>query len=311
MTAAIEIAGLHQFVRVGFLNRRVDVLFGVDLTVPAGSVFGLVGHNGAGKSTTIKTLIGALTPSEGTVRLFGEDPKKAATRRRLGYLPEVLQLPRTLTPREVLAMHGGLCGFDRDHIRKRSAALLDRVGLTARADSLVRTFSKGMAQRLALAVALYGAPDLLILDEPMSGLDPMGRALVRQIILEERAQGRAVFLSSHVLPDVQALCDRVAVMHKGRVVMTGTLDELFAGREHVYEIEVRKDDALDVESLGAYGHVDERPDLAVVTVRAGLDPMAAAIAIRERGGHVTEVRRGAAELEQLLVDLVDELEGPS
>lgn len=220
MTAAVEVSGLDKVVAVGFWGRRRQLLDSVSFTVAAQHTVGFVGVNGAGKSTTLKHLIGGSRPTRGTVRVFGADPRAPTVRKRFGYMPEQPWLPPTLTPREMMRLHATLSGMSPSS--PRIDALLDAVGLAERATERVGTFSKGMQTRLTLALALLPEPELLILDEPMSGLDPVGRQLVRRILREQAQQGRTILFSSHVLSDVEALCSDVIVINAGKIVYSGS-----------------------------------------------------------------------------------------
>ena len=196
------------------------------LTVKAGEVFGLLGPNGAGKTTTIKMLLGFFPPSAGVVRVFGDDPARPETRRRLGYLPEVAQYYGFLTPRELLRFYGRVCNLPAELITRRTAELLALVGLEAAADRPMKTFSKGMQQRAGIAQALLHDPDLLILDEPMTGLDPLARAQFREVILAQRQAGKTVFFSSHELSEAEMICDRVGILKAGRLLWCGPTRDL-------------------------------------------------------------------------------------
>ncbi|MEW6181745.1 MAG: ABC transporter ATP-binding protein [Bacillota bacterium] len=203
--------------------------FEVSLAVEPGGVFGLLGPNGAGKSTFIKMLVGLLRPTGGEGRLLGLPLRSPAARRRVGYLPENFRYHDWLTARELLRFHGALHGLDSQEIRRRIPEILALVNLQGVENRLVRTFSKGMQQRLGLAVALLPGPRLLFLDEPTSALDPIGRKEIREIILRLRSEGTAVFLNSHLLTEVEQVCHRVAVIKKGRIMAQGSLDELLGG----------------------------------------------------------------------------------
>ena len=196
------------------------------LTVKAGEVFGFLGPNGAGKTTTIKMLLGFFPPSAGVVRVFGDDPARPETRRRLGYLPEVAQYYGFLTPRELLRFYGRVCNLPAELITRRTAELLALVGLEAAADRPMKTFSKGMQQRAGIAQALLHDPDLLILDEPMTGLDPLARAQFREVILAQRQAGKTVFFSSHELSEAEMICDRVGILKAGRLLWCGPTRDL-------------------------------------------------------------------------------------
>ncbi|MFA5203843.1 MAG: ABC transporter ATP-binding protein [Lentisphaeria bacterium] len=204
----------------------VAALRGLSLTVRPGEIFGFLGPNGAGKTTTIKMLLGFFPPSAGTVRVFGEDPQRPAARRRLGYLPEVAQYYGFLTPRELLRFYGRVCNLPAAQIARRSAELLALTGLEAAADRPMKTFSKGMQQRAGIAQALLHDPDLLVLDEPMTGLDPLARAQCRDIILAQRQAGKTVFFSSHELSEAEMVCDRVGILKDGRLLWCGPTREI-------------------------------------------------------------------------------------
>ena len=222
---AIEAVNLHKRVPIGFWGRPRSILQGLTLRVAEGEVHGLIGRNGAGKSTLMRVLLGTTPVQSGDVRLWGHAPKHPAARAGVGYAPDIALFPATMSPREIVALHGALLHLSR----QAGDAVLDAVGLTEHAARPLRTFSKGMAQRLSLAVALLGAPRLLLLDEPMSGLDPEGRHLVRQLIRKAHAAGTTIVFSSHVLADVEDLCVRATVIDGGRTVVTGLVRDMTAG----------------------------------------------------------------------------------
>jgi ABC-2 type transport system ATP-binding protein len=219
--------GLSKSYRTGHViqGRRV-ALEGLDLELRRGEILGYVGPNGSGKSTTLKLLVGLLRPDRGEATVLGKPLASAAWRSRAGYLPEHPYLYDYLTPAEYLDYVGRLFGMDRRGRRERTRELLALVGLEASAEVPMRRFSKGMLQRAGLAQALVNDPELLLLDEPMSGLDPLGRRLVRDLILEQRRAGKTVLFSTHILSDAEALCDRVAVLRAGRLLRVGPLAEL-------------------------------------------------------------------------------------
>jgi ABC-2 type transport system ATP-binding protein len=226
-TLALATTGLSKSYRTGhIIQGRRPALQDLDLEVRAGEIFGYVGPNGSGKTTTLKLLVGLLKPDRGDARVLGEPLASRAWRQRAGYLPEHPYLYDYLTPREYLEYAGRLFGMPRARRREKTGELLALVGLERSADVPLRRFSKGMVQRVGLAQALVNDPELVILDEPMSGLDPIGRRLVRDIILGLRRAGRTVFFSTHILSDAEALCDRVGVLRAGRLVRAGALSEL-------------------------------------------------------------------------------------
>ncbi|NQU40556.1 MAG: ABC transporter ATP-binding protein [Lentisphaerae bacterium] len=207
---------------------KVRAVDGLNLSVRRGEIFGLLGPNGSGKSTTIKLLLGLLHPTEGSIRLMEGRPGDVAVHRRIGYLPEVSHLYRYLTPRETLLFYGRLFDLSARERRARTDQLLEMTGLTAAADRAVGEFSKGMARRLGLAQALLNAPELLILDEPTSGLDPMGCRQVKEMLRALADQGTTILLTSHLLADVEHICDRVVIMYNGKPRAAGNLRDLLA-----------------------------------------------------------------------------------
>ncbi len=209
-------------------GRKLRALDGVDLEVRKGEVFGLLGANGAGKTTLVKILLGLARPTEGEARVRGRDPRDARARARAGYLPEGHRFPGYLSGEATLRLFGRLAGMPEDIITARTRDLLELVGLADRARDRVGRFSKGMTQRLGLACALLDEPDVLFLDEPTDGVDPVGRRQIRDILLATRAAGTTIFINSHLLSEVERTCDRVAILHRGRVIREGTVAGLTA-----------------------------------------------------------------------------------
>jgi ABC-2 type transport system ATP-binding protein len=234
---AIAARGLSKTYRLGFRARKVKALADLELAVTPGSIYGFVGPNGAGKSTTIKILVGLVRPTAGEAALFGRPIADPRARLAIGYLPENPSFHDFMRPIEVLRYLGRLSGLSGKDLDRRAEALLDRVGLSGARDLTVRKFSKGMVQRLGLAQALIHDPPLLVLDEPMSGLDPIGRKEVRDLLLELGRQGKTLFFSTHILSDVETICDRVGMLLHGRLVREGTLHSLLDGS--VRSVEVR------------------------------------------------------------------------
>ena len=204
----------------------LQALAGLTMTIPRGAVFGFLGPNGAGKTTAVKLLLGLARPSGGHAEILGQPVGERSSRRRVGYLPELFRYQSWLTAREVLALHCELGGIDRSAWSREIEDALAVVGLSDRGSTRVGTFSKGMQQRLGLGVALLGDPELVLLDEPTSALDPIGRHDVREIIRTLKDRGMTVFLNSHLLSEVEQVCDRVTIIDHGKVVADGTLDEL-------------------------------------------------------------------------------------
>src|SRR5712692_802994 len=225
--AAIEILGLEKTYSVGFWRKRPKcALRPLRLTVEDGEIFGFLGPNGAGKTTTLKMLVGLAFPTSGTARILGmalDDPKMKA---QIGFLPEQPYFYDYLTARELLDYYGRLSGVAVKELPKRIAAVLDRVGLSSAAEVQLRKFSKGMLQRAGIAQAILHNPKIVFLDEPMSGLDPMGRREVRDLMEQLKQEGKTVFFSTHILSDAEALCDRVAIIYKGELKGIGAVEDL-------------------------------------------------------------------------------------
>ena len=235
---AVCTRGLTKTYRHNWTMKVTPGLTDVSFDVPTGEIFGYLGPNGAGKTTTIKLLTGLLKPTSGRAWLFGEPIEQVASRTRLGFLPEQPYFYDYLNGVEYLEMVARLSGMGAREAARAALEWLGRVGLGERPRLILRKYSKGMLQRLGLAAAMVHAPDLLILDEPMSGLDPFGRRDVRDLILEQKERGTTVMLSSHILPDVEALCDRVAIVLRGRVERLATVGELVAGGSPRVELRV-------------------------------------------------------------------------
>ena len=232
----IAVDRLVKDYRAGLRRKTVQAVRGLSLTVPRGSIVAFVGPNGAGKTTTIHTLLGFLKPTSGSVRVFGERPGPAIAR-RVGYQPEIFYTYPFYSAREALRFYGKLSGMSTQALDASIPPLLDRMALTDAGGRPISSYSKGMAQRLGLAHALIHDPDLLILDEPTSGLDPEGRRLVLDIIVEEKTRGRTVFLSSHILSDVERTCDEVVMVRQGEVVLADRISS-FGASVQQWDIEV-------------------------------------------------------------------------
>ncbi len=229
-------------------------LTGLSMTVPRGEIFGFLGPNGAGKTTAVKLLVGLAHPSSGEAMVLGEPLGDREVRRRIGYLPELFRYQDWLSAREVLQLHARLASLPSNDRGQAIEEVLELVGLPARADDRVGTFSKGMQQRLGLAVALLGWPELIFLDEPTSALDPVGRHDVREIIRHLKQRGATVFLNSHMLTEVEQVCDRVAIIDRGRVIAVGTLDELQGAAKRL-RIRVTELGAAGEALLRRYGEI--------------------------------------------------------
>ena len=243
----VQTEQLSKIFRVGFWGKKVTAVDGINLEVRPGEVFGFLGPNGAGKTTTLKMLMGLIYPTRGQAWLFGRALGDPQTKARLGFLPESPYFYDYLTSREFLGFYGHLFGLWGAGLDKRIEELLDLVGMTHAKDLQLRKFSKGMLQRVGVAQALINDPELVVLDEPMSGLDPIGRKEVRDLILRLKESGKTVLFSSHILHDAEVLCDRVAMILKGRLVACGRVNDLLdQGAHHQVELIV---DRLTPEGL--------------------------------------------------------------
>jgi ABC-2 type transport system ATP-binding protein len=282
MEPLIRVEALCKEYRVGFWGRRVPVLRNLTLEIAEGEAFGYLGPNGAGKSTTIKLLLGLIHPTTGDGSVLGRPLGDPSTRSRIGFLPENPSFYEYLTGQEFVTYCGRLLGVPSRRLQEQVPALLAEVGLERAARLQIRKYSKGMVQRLGLAQALLGDPRLLILDEPMSGLDPIGRKEVRDLMLRQRAKGRTLFFSTHILPDVELVCDRVGILVGGRLVRSGSMDALLGE-----ELE-----SIEVTAAGI------PPDTL-----ASLEPLAVGPPVAQDGRVMIRLA-GAAELESALTLLV-------
>ncbi|WP_437293692.1 ABC transporter ATP-binding protein [Sorangium sp. So ce426] len=299
----IDVRGLLKTFRVGFLRRRaVEAVKGVSFDVRRGEIFGFLGPNGAGKTTTIKMLTGLIAPTGGEAYLFGARVPSPEARRKIGFLPENPYVYPYLTPREFVELCGRLSGMRGAALRRRAMEVLDQVKIAYAADRQVRRLSKGMLQRTGLAAALVADPEMLILDEPMSGLDPVGRKEVRDLIFAERDQGRTIFFSTHILSDVEAMCDRVAILREGQVVVSGAIRQLLRG--DVLRTEVTLAGASEglLADLGAKGFATtRRGDVVVVDVEGEARVREALRASLAAGAQVVEVAPRRETLEDLFM----------
>ena len=300
--AAIEVVDLRKTYRTPLRRRRVEALRGVTFTVERGHIFGFVGPNGAGKTTTIRALMGLVRPTGGRASLLGEPIPSRAARARVGFLPEAPYFYDYLTVAELLDLVGRLFGLPTAVRKRRADELIDRVGLAgARAQSL-KKFSKGMLQRAGLAQALMNDPELVVLDEPMSGLDPIGRKEVRDLILELRDRGKTVFFSTHILSDVEAITDRVAIIAGGRLRAHGTPGELVRQAVLGVDVAVRLAADADAGALTAgAAKVRRLGDELALTLPADADVDAWLSRAHAAGARVVSVAPRHETLEELFL----------
>jgi ABC-2 type transport system ATP-binding protein len=299
----IEVKDLKKTFKLGLFGQKtVAAVKGVSFDVRRGEIFGFLGPNGAGKTTTIKMLTGLIAPTGGEALLFGQRVPLSESRRRIGFLPENPYVYPYLTPREFVELCGGLSGMRGRARRRRAEEVLDQVRILYAADRQVRRLSKGMLQRTGLAAALVADPEMLILDEPMSGLDPIGRKEVKDLIFAERERGRTIFFSTHILSDVEAMCDRVAILREGQVVVSGAMRTLLRGEVLRTEVTLAHVSAELAEELAGKGlSVNRRAEVVVVDVE-GEDRVREVLrAALEAGAHVVEVTPRRETLEDLFL----------
>jgi ABC-2 type transport system ATP-binding protein len=301
MTAAIEVENLWKTFRKPFSGRTVDAVKGVSFKVKKGEVFGFVGPNGAGKTTCIKMLTGLIFATGGSAKVFGHPIPSPEAMQRVGFVPENPYIYPYLTPREFVDHCGKLSGLSGEELDARVETVIDRVGMTEAIDRPVRALSKGMTQRVALAAALVHDPDLLILDEPMSGLDPVGRKDVRDLILEERARKKTVFFSTHILGDVETLCDRVCILSQGSVVVSGALTELLDRSSQASEIAIEGANEALREALCSIGSLREAGGQLLLDVPGEDAKKRALEAILAQGATVASISSRRETLEELFV----------
>ncbi|HVQ29112.1 MAG TPA: ABC transporter ATP-binding protein [Vicinamibacteria bacterium] len=294
--SAVSITGLQKSYRIGHIfQKRKPVLHGLTFEVQRGEVFGYLGPNGSGKTTTLKILNGLLFPDAGEVRVLGHALSDRSWRFKAGYLPEHPYLYDYLTAREYLDYVGRLFGLAGPTRHERTRSLLALVGLEQSADVALRRFSKGMVQRAGLAQALVNDPELVILDEPMSGLDPIGRRLVRNIILDLKKAGKTILFSTHILSDAETLCDRVAVLRAGKLIDVGRLADILRLDVAHMEILMSGTEPSRLSVAGLHGHhtVGERHRLEVDEKALG----AVIRAVEEAGGRILGVQPVRQSLE--------------
>lgn len=301
----VEIDGLTKDYEVGFVKKKkVRALDHLTLEVRRGEIFGFLGPNGAGKTTTLKLLTRLIYPTEGTARILGRPIDDVATRSRVGYLSENPYFYDYLSGRELLEYTAALFGVPREKARSHSDELLDLVGLEReQADRQLRKYSKGMLQRIGIAQALVNDPEIVFMDEPMSGLDPIGRREVRDLLLSLRAKNKTVFFSSHILSDVEALCDRAAVLSRGKLVRCGTVQELAGGQDSALEVVAIGVDASEVgrfsDSMSTLESATATPNGVHLVLFDDSEVEQALAAIRRSGGKLVSINPRRRSLEDI------------
>jgi ABC-2 type transport system ATP-binding protein len=301
----LELHSIHKSFRRGFWGVRTPILNGVDLAIERGDIYGFLGHNGAGKSTTMKIILGLLRPDRGHAVVFGEVGSGPKTRARIGYLGEEVGLYPNLTATETLLLIGELFRLPQKIARARAEGLIEQVGLAHAGDKKTKQYSKGMRQRLGLATALINDPELLILDEPYSGLDPIGRRQLRELLLSLKSQGKTIMMSSHIVPDVEAVCDKVGILSDGviaRVLDLGAAREQNSGEVEVViaGVEARRMVARE------FGERQLHANDKICIVRCTSDHRLKSLVddVYAANGRIVEVKPLRSGLEDVFVDVV-------
>jgi len=309
----IEIENLTKDYEKGFWKKKkIRALEGLTLNVEGGQIFGFLGGNGAGKTTTIKILMSLIFASAGSAKILGEDISNTKMHSRIGYCPENPYFYDYLKASELMNYFGELFGFDAAKRKRKTEELLTKVGLDEKDwNKQLRKFSKGMLQRVGIAQCLINEPELVFLDEPMSGLDPIGRREIRELIADLREQGTTVFMSTHILSDIEALCDNVAILQKGKLAHTGNLDELLSksGERQVFEINVKGISAAklnqEVEKING-AEIFSKANGANIHVLDETDIDKILKITRENGGKLVSVQPVRQSLEELFVEVKNE-----
>lgn len=309
--AAIEVEDLQKTFASALGGRKIRALDGVSFRVDAGEIFGLLGPNGAGKTTTVKVLLDLTRPTSGSARIHGVAVRDPESRRRVGYLPEGHRFPGYLTARETLSIFGRMSGVDSATLKSRIPELLQRLRIEKWMDVRVKKFSKGMTQRLGLAAAFVHDPDVLLLDEPTDGVDPVGRREIRDFLKEHAKQGKTIFLNSHLLSEIELTCDRVAVLRHGKIAAIGRISDL-THTEASYRLVASGVDEDVVASLREMGATVEVQNGHHVLSARDVEHLNRLIdRLRQQGVLLSELTPVRSSLEDVFVDLVKAEEGIS
>ena len=302
MARALSISDLHKSFRVGFMLKKKKILKGISLNVEEGEIFGYLGPNGAGKTTTLKCVLGIIFPEEGNIELFNMSHLSLKAKERIGYLPENPYFYEYLSASEFLHFYGSLFSKKKKEIEKKSKELLHLVGLERHSHLPLRKFSRGMLQRIGIAQALVNDPSFILLDEPLGGLDPIGRKEIRDIIVGLKREGKTVFLSSHILQDIEMICDRVAIIVNGEIISQGTLQDLVSEKILFTEVTLSGVAVGELERLGECFFVHGGKTLLKVFEEKNVEKLSELV--QRKKGKIHSLIPRTETLEDLFVDMV-------
>jgi len=308
----LELEGISKSFRQGLSGRKRRILDGLSFSLERGEVFGFLGHNGAGKTTTIKLILGLLRPDRGKIAIMGHAGATREARKSIGFLCEEVGLYPQFNADEMLQLSGELFSVDRRRFKERKTRLLELVGLAEERRVKIKRYSKGMRQRLGLAVALLNEPDLLLLDEPYSGLDPVGRRRLRKILLRLKDAGKTILLSSHIIPDVEAVCDRVGILHQGRISRFLDLKQVYAGKANAVEVTATGVNSARLsDEVAGIEVVMERREAVIARCEGEPTLHRLISAVYSLGGAVLEVKPLRFTLEDHLLETIVDASGNS
>ncbi|HEK85900.1 MAG: ABC transporter ATP-binding protein [Candidatus Saccharicenans sp.] len=302
MAKVLELEQVYKAYRFGFIPKKKQILKGVSFYVNEGEIFGYLGPNGAGKTTTIKCILNLIFPDAGRITIFGEDSLKPKARQRVGFLPENPYFYDYLTGREFLTFYADLLGLHGQSKIEKIAYLLRLVGMERAADLQLRKYSRGMLQRIGLAQALLNDPALVILDEPMGGLDPIGRKEFRDIIVNLKKEGKTVFLSSHILQDIEMICDRVAIILAGEIINQGYLGDLISEKVLYTEVTIAGLPAAEFNHLGESVSTSGNRVLLKVYEESKIDQVISLV--QQKKGKIISLMPRTETLEDIFVNMV-------
>lgn len=309
MMSVVSVTHLGFVVKNHFWSKSTPILRDVHFDVQPREILGFIGPNGAGKTTCIKTLLGLLRPTSGQVFLFGQSPQKPQAREAVGFMPERAYYAGHLSARELLLQHALLAGLSWQRATKQSVELLERVGLAQAGNKPLRNFSKGMLQRAGIGQALVGDPQLLILDEPMSGLDPIGRHDLRELLLQLKRDGKTIIFSSHILSDVEALCDRLTVVVQGRTAMSGKLSELLTSKVQSVTVVAENLSVESLTKLTSWGVSRPLDQQFTWTCANHVESNALMDQVRSLGGTIVELQTQHRSLEEIFMHAASAQQG--